>query len=29
MQASQKVIAYLNELIGGELAARDQYFIHA
>lgn len=29
MRASQKVIDTLNQLIGGELAARDQYFIHA
>lgn len=29
MKGSQKVIGYLNEMIGGELAARDQYFIHA
>ncbi|MBR1375599.1 MAG: bacterioferritin [Cardiobacteriaceae bacterium] len=29
MKGSEKVIAYLNEMIAGELAARDQYFIHA
>lgn len=29
MKASQKVIDYLNFLLGGELAARDQYFIHS
>ncbi len=29
MKESQKVIDYLNFLLGGELAARDQYFIHA
>lgn len=29
MQASQKVIDYLNFLLAGELAARDQYFIHS
>ncbi|UJF24528.1 bacterioferritin [Suttonella sp. R2A3] len=29
MQGNPEVIAYLNELIGGELAARDQYFIHS
>ena len=29
MIGSQKVIDYLNFLIGGELAARDQYFIHS
>lgn len=29
MVGSQKVIDYLNFLIGGELAARDQYFIHS
>lgn len=29
MKSSQKVIDYLNFLLGGELGARDQYFIHA
>ena len=29
MIGSQKVIDYLNLLLGGELAARDQYFIHS
>ncbi|MDO5678744.1 MAG: bacterioferritin [Pelistega sp.] len=29
MKGSQKVIEYLNFLIAGELAARDQYFIHS
>lgn len=29
MKASQKVIDYLNFLLAGELAARDQYFIHS
>ena len=29
MIGSQKVIDYLNFLLGGELAARDQYFIHS
>lgn len=29
MKGNPEVIAYLNELIMGELAARDQYFIHA
>lgn len=29
MQGSQKVIDYLNFLLGGELGARDQYFIHS
>lgn len=29
MKGSQKVIDYLNFLLGGELAARDQYFIHS
>ncbi|ELA08684.1 bacterioferritin [Moraxella macacae 0408225] len=29
MKGSQKVIDYLNFLIGGELGARDQYFIHS
>ena len=29
MQGSPKVIDYLNFLLGGELAARDQYFIHS
>lgn len=29
MKGSQKVIEYLNFLLGGELAARDQYFIHS
>lgn len=28
MTGKQEVIQYLNQLIGGELAARDQYFIH-
>lgn len=29
MKGSQKVIDYLNVLLAGELAARDQYFIHS
>lgn len=29
MNGSQKVIDYLNFLLGGELGARDQYFIHS
>lgn len=29
MKGSQKVIDVLNELLGGELAAMDQYFIHS
>ncbi|MDO4700735.1 MAG: bacterioferritin [Moraxella sp.] len=29
MQSSQKVIDYLNFLLGGELGARDQYLIHS
>lgn len=29
MTGSQKVLDYLNFLLGGELAARDQYFIHS
>lgn len=29
MQGNQKVLDYLNELLAGELAARDQYFIHS
>lgn len=29
MQGSAAVIDYLNELLAGELGARDQYFIHA
>ncbi|WP_227429146.1 bacterioferritin [Psychrobacter sp. I-STPA6b] len=29
MKGSQQVIDYLNFLLGGELAARDQYFIHS
>lgn len=29
MKGSQKVIDYLNFLLAGELAARDQYFIHS
>lgn len=29
MKGSPQVIDYLNFLLGGELAARDQYFIHA
>lgn len=29
MKGNQKVIEYLNFLLGGELAARDQYFIHS
>ncbi len=29
MKGNQKVIDYLNFLLAGELAARDQYFIHA
>ena len=28
MQGNQAVIDYMNELLSGELAARDQYFIH-
>lgn len=29
MKGSQKVIEYFNQLISGELGARDQYFIHS
>jgi len=29
MQGNQAVIDYLNMLLGGELAARDQYFVHS
>ncbi|MDR2128294.1 MAG: bacterioferritin [Burkholderiaceae bacterium] len=29
MQGNPEVVAYLNQLLAGELAARDQYFIHA
>ena len=29
MNGSQKLIDYLNFLLGGELGARDQYFIHS
>ena len=29
MQGNQSVIDYMNELLAGELAARDQYFIHS
>lgn len=29
MKGNQKVIDYLNFLLGGELGARDQYFIHS
>lgn len=29
MKGNSEVIDYLNFLISGELAARDQYFIHA
>ena len=29
MQGNQAVIDYMNELLAGELAARDQYFIHS
>ena len=29
MQSNQAVIDYMNELLAGELAARDQYFIHS
>ncbi|MFC2292515.1 MAG: bacterioferritin [Kingella oralis] len=29
MQGDKEVIAYMNELLAGELAARDQYFIHS
>ncbi len=29
MQGNPEVIAYMNELLAGELAARDQYFIHS
>lgn len=29
MKGNTEVINYLNEMIAGELAARDQYFIHA
>ena len=29
MQGDKEVLAYMNELLAGELAARDQYFIHS
>ena len=29
MQGNQAVLDYMNELLAGELAARDQYFIHS
>ena len=29
MQGNQAVVDYLNMLLGGELAARDQYFVHS
>ena len=29
MQGNKKIIATLNKLLAGELAARDQYFVHA
>ena len=29
MQGNQAVLDYMNELLSGELAARDQYFIHS
>lgn len=29
MKGNQEIIAYMNELLAGELAARDQYFIHS
>ena len=29
MKGNQEVIAYMNELLAGELAARDQFFIHS
>ena len=29
MQGHKEIIAVLNHLLAGELAARDQYFIHA
>lgn len=29
MQGNQAVVDYMNELLSGELAARDQYFIHS
>ena len=29
MKGNQEVIAYMNELLAGELAAREQYFIHS
>ena len=29
MKGNQEVIAYMNALLAGELAARDQYFIHS
>lgn len=29
MKGNTEVVSYLNELLAGELAARDQYFIHA
>ena len=29
MQGDKAVIDYMNELLAGELAARDQYFIHS
>ena len=29
MKGHPEVVAYLNSLVAGELAARDQYFIHS
>ena len=29
MQGNPQVIDYFNELLRGELAARDQYFVHS
>ena len=29
MQGNKEVIDYMNQLLAGELAARDQYFIHS
>ena len=29
MKGDKAVIDYMNELLAGELAARDQYFIHS
>ena len=29
MQGDKEVLAYMNELLAGDLAARDQYFIHS